>query len=187
MANVVATEQEASNEDRPTFVRLSRSAETQAWLVEKVTEQTTLMQQTQKHELITSVHAWMDAGWRRRARTRSNATHDDARDAYPGRSWTVSGQYDGGEPSQHPLRNIHCTYAAPFGREYEASGVSTRLERRQRGSAPTQRPAIISPHAQRARGDLPTTDRDGHLSQLLARRRASTAAHTHRQRSPRCT
>ena len=58
MANVVATEQEASDEDRPTFVRLSRSAETQAWLVEKVTEQTTLMQQTQKHELITSVHAW---------------------------------------------------------------------------------------------------------------------------------
>jgi hypothetical protein len=28
MANVVATEQEASDEDRPTFVRLSRSAET---------------------------------------------------------------------------------------------------------------------------------------------------------------
>ena len=58
MANVVATEQEASDEDRATFVRNSRSAETQAWLVEKVTEQTTLMQQTQKHDLITSVHAW---------------------------------------------------------------------------------------------------------------------------------
>ena len=78
MANVVATEQEASDEDRPTFVRLSRSAETQAWLVEKVTEQTTLMQQTQKHELITSVHAWTLAKKEGRP-GRSNATHSRRR------------------------------------------------------------------------------------------------------------
>ena len=58
MANVDATEQEASDEDRPTFVRLSRSPETQSWLAEKVAEQTTLMQQAPKHELITSVYAW---------------------------------------------------------------------------------------------------------------------------------
>jgi hypothetical protein len=131
--------------------------------VEKVTEQTTLMQQTQKHELITSVHAWTLAKKEGRPGA-TQLTHDDARDAYPGRILGAPGPSLNNTTAVNPA-NIH--YVTSTARMLRPSGVSTRLERRQRGSAPAQRPAII-PNLWRRhtrRETLPTTDRPrrGHL------------------------
>jgi hypothetical protein len=119
--------------------------------VEKVTEQTTLMQQTQKHELITSVHAWTLAKKGAPGATQLTTTLVMRILGAPGPSLNNT-------TAVNPA-NIH--YVTSTARMLRPSGVSTRLERRQRGSAPAQRPAII-PNLWRRhtrRETLPTTDR----------------------------